>query len=156
MVDQEIFVFEGTVRDNLTLWDPSVPEERLAAACRDAEILDDILRRPEGLDSAVDEGGVNWSGGQLQRLEIARALATAPSLLILDEATSALDPEIECRIITNLRRRGVTCLVIAHRLSTVRDADEILVLDDGHVVERGPHRDLLRAGGRYAQLVTHE
>ncbi|MEM8931545.1 MAG: NHLP family bacteriocin export ABC transporter peptidase/permease/ATPase subunit [Acidobacteriota bacterium] len=156
MVDQEIFVFEGSVRDNLTLWDPSIPHHVLTDACRDAEILDEIERRPGGFDSRVAEGGTNWSGGQLQRLEIARALACLPSLLVLDEATSALDPETERRVIANLRRRGITCLIVAHRLSTVRDADEILVLADGRVVERGSHAHLMAAGNAYNRLLVHE
>ena len=157
VVDQDIFVFEGTVRENLTLWDPSVPTERLIQACADAEILDDVMQRPGGLDAEVREGGTNWSGGQLQRLEIARALAGDPSLLLLDEATSALDPETERKIVANLRRRrSMSCLIVAHRLSTVRDADEILVFEEGRVVERGDHETLVRSGRRYKALVVHE
>ena len=156
VVDQDIFVFEGTVRDNLTLWDSSIPQKQLLRACEDAEILDDILARPGGLDSAVQEGGVNWSGGQLQRLEIARALARNPTLLLLDEATSALDPATEKKIVANLRRRNVTCLIVAHRLSTVRDADEILVFADGRAVERGSHSELVELGQLYSDLVVNE
>ena len=156
VVDQDIFVFEGTLRENLTMWDPSVPTERLIQACADAEILDDVMRRPGGLDAEVREGGTNWSGGQLQRIEIARALAGNPSLLLLDEATSALDPETERKIVANLKRRGISCLIVAHRLSTVRDADEILVFEGGRIVERGDHESLVTAGRRYAELVVHE
>jgi NHLM bacteriocin system ABC transporter peptidase/ATP-binding protein len=154
LVDQEIVLFEGSVRDNLTLWDPTVPEQDIFAAARDAAIHDDIAARPGAYDAWVDEAGRNWSGGQRQRLEIARALVRNPSLLVLDEATSALDPVIEETIVQNLRRRGCAVMIVAHRLSTVRDADEIVVLDGGVIAERGRHDDLLAAGGRYASLVT--
>jgi NHLM bacteriocin system ABC transporter peptidase/ATP-binding protein len=156
VVDQDIFVFEGTVLDNLTLWNGEIPLDDVVAAARDACILDEIEARPGGFGARVDEGGVNWSTGQLQRLEIARALAGNPTLLVLDEATSSLDPETEARIVANLRRRGCTCLVIAHRLSTVRDADEIVVLHDGQVEQRGAHAALMRSAGPYSRLIVHE
>lgn len=152
-VDQDITLFEGTVRDNLTLWSDDVPDEVAVSALRDAALFDLIAARPGGLNSRVLEGGRNLSGGQRQRLELARALSIQPTLLILDEATSALDPETERTIADNLRRRGCGCLIIAHRLSTVRDADEIIVLDRGEVVERGRHAELLALDGRYAELL---
>ena len=155
-VDQDVALFEGTVRENLTLWDPA-GDDAVNAAIRDAAVDQEVLAERGGLDAPLQEGARNLSGGQRQRLEIARALVRSPSLLILDEATSALDPTSEATVETNLRRRNVTCLVVAHRLSTVRDADEILVLERGKVVERGRHAELMeKAGGRYATLVANE
>lgn len=152
-VDQDVFLFEGTVRDNVALWDPSIPDEDVVAALKDAAVHDTIARRPGGIHSRVEQDGRNFSGGQRQRLEIARALVRQPSVLVLDEVTSALDAETEQVIIDNLRRRGCACVVIAHRLSTVRDSDEIVVLDRGRIVERGRHEELVDAGGPYAELV---
>ncbi|APE26576.1 NHLP family bacteriocin export ABC transporter peptidase/permease/ATPase subunit [Streptomyces venezuelae] len=152
-VDQDVFLFEGTVRDNIALWDPSVPDEAVVAALEDAAVYDVVSRRPGGIHSRVEQDGRNFSGGQRQRLEIARALVRRPSVMVLDEVTSALDAATEQVIIDNLRRRGCACVVIAHRLSTVRDSDEILVLDRGTVVERGRHAHLVAAGGAYAELV---
>jgi NHLM bacteriocin system ABC transporter peptidase/ATP-binding protein len=152
-VDQDVFLFEGTVRDNVALWDPSITDEAVNAALRDAAVHDVVSRRPGGIHSRVEQDGRNFSGGQRQRLEIARALVRGPSVLVLDEVTSALDAKTEQVIIDNVRRRGCACVVIAHRLSTVRDSDEIVVLDHGTVVERGRHEELVAAGGRYAGLV---
>lgn len=152
-VDQEVFLFEGTVGENVTMWNPSIPEKDVVQAAKDAEIHEVIAGRQGGFRSGVLCGGANFSGGQRQRLEIARALATNPSIVILDEATSALDSETEERIDSCLRKRGVTCLMVAHRLSTIRDADEIIVMDKGAVVERGTHEELMAAGGRYAKLL---
>jgi NHLM bacteriocin system ABC transporter peptidase/ATP-binding protein len=152
-VDQDVFLFEGTVRDNVALWDPSVPDDAVVAALQDAALYDVVARRPGGIHSRVEQDGRNFSGGQRQRLEIARALVRRPSILVLDEVTSALDAETEQTVMDNLRRRGCACVVIAHRLSTVRDSDEIVVLEHGTIVERGRHEALVAAGGPYAALV---
>ena len=152
-VDQEIYLFEGSIRENLSLWDPSVPEESMKCALNDAQIADEILSRQDGLDARVHEGGGNFSGGERQRLEIARALTRNPLLMVLDEATSALDTVTEKSIDDNLRRRGCAVIIIAHRLSTIRDCDEILVLRRGEVIERGNHESLLELQGEYASLV---
>lgn len=154
-VDQDVVLFQGSVRDNLALWDPRIGEDAIREALRDAALESEILGRTGALEAPLQEGARNLSGGQRQRLEIARALAASPSILILDEATSALDPQTEATVDASLKRRGIACLVIAHRLSTVRGADEIIVLDTGRVVERGRHEDLVRIpGGRYAALVA--
>ncbi len=155
-VEQDILLFEGTVRDNLTLWDATISEAQIVQACRDAIVHDVIMNLPGDYDALLLEGGVNLSGGQRQRLEIARALVGNPSILVMDEATSALDTETEAQLDFNLRYRGCTCIIVAHRLSTIRDCDQIIVLDRGQVVQQGNHESLIGVDGIYQQLIRQE
>lgn len=155
MVSQDLNPFHGTVRENLSLWDRTLAHGQIERAARDACVHEVIMARG-GYDSEILEGGRNFSGGQLQRMEIARALAIEPSILVLDEATSALDPPTEKQIVDNIRARGCTCLIVAHRLSTVRDCDEIILLERGRIVERGRHDELMNVRGAYAKLLEAE
>lgn len=155
-VDQDIFLFEGSVRDNLTLWDPSVDDADIVRALHDTDMLDVVAGRPGGIAGAVLEAGRNYSGGQRQRLEIARALVGDPSILVLDEATSALDPIVESHVLEQIRVRGATCVIIAHRLSTIRACDQIVVLDRGHIAECGTHDFLIARAGPYRRLIAAE
>jgi len=156
VIDQDCKMFEGTLMENLKLWDDTIEDSTVIQACRDAMIHGDIMLRQGGYSCRVAEDGRNFSGGQLQRFEIARVLASSPSILLLDEATSALDADTEYQVMRNIKAHGVTMLVISHRLSAIRDSDEIIVLDHGQIVERGRHEELFKAGGLYSHLVTVE
>ena len=156
VVDQEITLFEGTISDNIKMWDNSIEDFEMILAARDAQLHEEIMHRDGGYNYRIAEGGKDFSGGQRQRLEIARVLAQDPSIIILDEATSALDAKTEYDLVKAVKDRGITCIVVAHRLSTIRDCDEIIVLDHGVAVERGTHEELYAKGGKYTQLVSND
>ena len=154
-VSQSITLFTGSVRDNLTMWNKSIMEEDMIAAAKDACIHDFIISCPGGYDYQLTENATNLSGGQRQRLEIARALSINPSILVMDEATSALDPIVEKQVMENIKRRGCTCVIVAHRLSTIRDCDQIVVMKNGKIIERGNHTSLMCQNSFYKKFVLN-
>ena len=156
VVDQDIILFEDTVANNIKMWDNSIEDFEMIMAARDAQLHEDIMQREGGYQYKLTEGGKDFSGGQRQRMEIARVLAQDPTVIIMDEATSALDAKTEYDVVRSIKDRGITCIVVAHRLSTIRDCDEIIVMDQGNVVERGTHDELMKNGGAYTQLVSNE
>ena len=156
VVDQDITLFEDTIENNIKMWDNTIEDYEMMMAARDAQIHDDIMQREGGYRYKIIEGGRDFSGGQRQRLEIARVLAQDPTIIIMDEATSALDAKTEYEVVNAVKQRDITCIVIAHRLSTIRDCDEIIVFDHGKVGERGTHEELMAKNGAYTELVTSE
>ena len=156
VIDQNVVLFDDTVAQNVRMWDSSIEDFAMMMACNDAQIRADIVSRPEGFSTKIVKGGQNFSGGQRQRIEMATALAKEPSILIMDEATSALDPKTEDDVMKSIRRMGPTQVIIAHRLSTIRDCDEIIVMDQGRVVQRGRHEELIAQEGFYQDLMNNE
>ena len=156
VIDQNVVLFDDTVAQNIRMWDPSIEDFTMMMACNDAQIRADIVSRPDGFATRVIKGGQNFSGGQRQRIEMATALSKEPSILIMDEATSALDPKTEDEVMRRIRRMGPTQIIIAHRLSTIRDCDEIIVMDQGRILQRGRHEELIQVEGMYRDLMTSE
>lgn len=156
VVDQDIILFEDTISNNIKMWDSSIEDYEMILAARDAGLHEDIMQRNGGYQYKMLEGGKDFSGGQRQRMEIARVLAQDPTIIIMDEATSALDAQTEYEVVKAIKDRGITCIVIAHRLSTIRDCDEIIVMDNGKIVERGTHEQLMNNHGKYEELITSE
>ena len=155
VIDQNVVLFNDTIAENLKMWDHSIEDFTMTMACIDAGIRDDIVSRPRGFNTRLVRGGGNFSGGQRQRMEIATALAREPVILVLDEATSALDTAMEREVMQSIRQCGASIIVIAHRLSTVRDCDEIIVMDKGRIVQRGTHDELIAQEGHYRQLMEY-
>ena len=156
VVDQDVILFEDTIANNIKMWDSSIEDFEMIMAARDAQIHNDIIERNGGYNYRIYEGGKDFSGGQKQRLEIARVLAQDPTIIIMDEATSALDAKTEYDVVKSISDRGITCIVIAHRLSTIRDCDEIIVMENGRIKEHGTHDELYAQGGLYTTLISNE
>ena len=156
VVDQDVILFEDSIANNIKMWDDSIEDFEMILAARDAQIHEDIMQRDGGYRYKLSEGGKDLSGGQRQRMEIARVLAQDPTIIIMDEATSALDAKTEYEVVNAIRDRGITCIVVAHRLSTVRDCDDIIVLEQGRVVERGTHDELYAKCGKYTELISND
>ena len=156
VIDQNVVLFDDTVAQNIRMWDPSIEDFTMMMACNDAQIRADIVSRPEGFSTKIVKGGQNFSGGQRQRIEMATALAKEPAILIMDEATSALDPKTEDEVMRRIRRMGPTQIIVAHRLSTIRDCDEIIVMDQGKILQRGRHEELINQEGMYRDLMKSE
>ena len=154
MIDQNVVMFDDTIASNIKMWDSSIEDFAMHMACNDAQIREEVVTRPDGFNTLLVKGGKNFSGGQIQRMEIATALTREPVILIMDEATSALDAETEKRIMDSIRKMGITLIIIAHRLSTIRDCDRIMVMEKGKVVEQGTHQELMETGSVYRELVS--
>ena len=156
LVTQETHLFHMTIAENLRIAKQNATQQELEQACKKASVHDFIMSLPHGYETQVGELGDTLSGGEKQRLEIARVLAQDPTIIIMDEATSALDSATEYEVVSSVAARGITCIIIAHRLSTIRDCDEIIVMENGVIAERGTHDELYRSNGIYTKLITNE
>ncbi len=156
VVDQDIILFEDTIANNIKMWDESIEDFEMILAARDAQIHDDIMERTLGYSHKLIDGGRDFSGGQRQRMEIARVLVQDPTIVILDEATSALDSKTEYNVVKSIKARGITTIVVAHRLSTIRSCDEIIVMNKGEIINRGTHEELIKNCEFYKELITSE